>query len=208
MQAQVRNVAGAESRTLLAHASAHASLGRAIRVAACAFAVALTAAAAQVTAPLPFTAVPLVLTPLAVMLTGAALGSRLGFLTQTAYLMAGAAGLQVFAPSVTLPPGALRLLGPTGGYLMAYPLAAFATGWLAERGWDRRYVTAAAAMLVGLTIIFVGGVAWLRAAGFAPSWTVAVATGFLPHIGFDLVKVLAAAAILPQAWRIAGRGQT
>jgi biotin transport system substrate-specific component len=194
-----------ESPTFLARASQGAPLTAAIRVTACAFALALTAAAAQVTAPLPFTAVPLVLTPLAVMLTGAALGSRLGFATQVAYLLAGLAGLQVFAPSVTLPPGALRVLGPTGGYLMAYPVAAFATGWLAERGWDRRYLTSAAAMLAGLAIIFAGGILWLRVAGFVPSIFAAVTTGLLPHIGFDLVKVLAAAAILPQAWRLVGR---
>ncbi len=100
--------------------------------------------------PLPFTAVPFVLTPMVVLLAGAALGSRLGALSQMLYLAAGAAGLPVFAPSVTLPPGALRLLGPTGGYLLAYPVAAFVTGWLAERGWDRRYLSSAAAMLLGL----------------------------------------------------------
>jgi biotin transport system substrate-specific component len=115
------------------------------------------------------------------------------------------AGLQVFAPSVVLPPGAARLMGPTGGYLMAYPIAAFVVGALAERGWDRRYLTSAAAMLVGLLIIFAGGVAWLRAAGFAPSVGAAIATGFLPHITFDLVKVCAAAAILPQVHRLIGR---
>jgi biotin transport system substrate-specific component len=129
----------------------------------------------------------------------------LGFATQLAYLAAGIAGLPVFAPSLTLPPGALRLLGPTGGYLMAYPLAAFAAGWLAERGWDRRYVTSAAAMLAGLSIIFAGGILWLRVGGFAPSFSVAIGTGLLPHIAFDLVKVLAAAMILPQAWRIVGQ---
>src|SRR5476649_2544404 len=121
------------SRTFLDRATEGASLGAAIKVAACTLAVALTATAAQVTSPLPFTAVPLVLTPLAVMLTGAALGSWLGFVSQLAYLVAGAAGMQVFAPSLTLPPGALRLVGPTGGYLMAYPIAAFVTGYLAER---------------------------------------------------------------------------
>jgi len=197
-----------ESRTFLAHAAAGTSSAGALRVGASVFAVALTAAAAQITAPLPFTAVPLVLTPLAVMLTGAALGSRLGFATQIAYLAAGMVGLPVFAPSLTLPPGALRLLGPTGGYLMAYPLAAFAAGWLAERGWDRRYLTSAAAMLGGLSIIFAGGILWLRVAGFAPSFAAAIATGMLPHIAFDLVKVLAAAMILPQAWRIVGRRQS
>src|SRR5439155_5958556 len=99
----------------------------------------------------------------AVLLCGAALGSRAGAAAQILYLAAGAAGLPVFAPSAELPPGALRLLGPTGGYLMAYPIAAFVAGYLAERGWDRRYWTSVAAMLLGLALIFLGGLSWLTA---------------------------------------------
>jgi biotin transport system substrate-specific component len=138
--------------------------GPLIRAAAVALAVALTAAAAQFTILLPFTAVPFTMGPLAVLLTGAALGSRLGFVAQALYLAAGAAGLAVFTPSPTLPPGPLRLIGPTGGYLMAYPIAAFLTGYLAERGWDRRYLTSYAAMLAGLFLIFTSGVTWLAVA--------------------------------------------
>ncbi len=63
--------------------------------------------------------------------------------------------------TVSVIPGLLRLVGPTGGYLMAYPVAAFVTGWLAERGWDRHYLTSVSAMLLGLAIIFTGGVTWL-----------------------------------------------
>jgi hypothetical protein len=70
----------------------------------------------------------------------------------------------VFAASPILPQGAARLLGPTGGYLMSYPVAAFVTGWLAERGFDRRYFTACVAMLCGLTVVFAGGVSWLALA--------------------------------------------
>jgi biotin transport system substrate-specific component len=161
----------------------------------------LTAAAAQFTSTLPFTAVPFTLAPLAVMLTGAALGSRLGFLSQALYLAAGAAGLAVFAPSVILPPGAGRLVGPTGGYLMAYPVAAFVTGWLAERGWDRRYLTSLASMLAGLAVIFAGGVSWLS---LMPGQTIAsaIAGGFLPYIAMDLVKAAIAAKVLPISWKI------
>ena len=175
-----------------------------LRAAAVTVAVALTAAAAQFTLPLPFTAVPFTLTPLVVMLTGAALGSRLGFLTQALYLLAGALGVAVFAPSVTLPPGAARLVGPTGGYLLAYPVAAFVTGWLGERGWDRRYVTSLAGMLAGLAIIFAGGVSWL-ALVFTQSLGTAVATGFAPFVAADLLKAAAAALILPSAWKFVGR---
>src|SRR5262245_12883603 len=144
--------------SLLTHSLARSEQRAPARILAVGLAVALTAAAAQFTMPLPFTAVPFTLTPLVVMLSGAALGSRLGFLSQVLYLFAGAIGLSVFAPSATLPPGAARLLGPTGGYLLAYPVAAFVTGWLAERGWDRRYLTSLASMLAGLAIIFAGGV--------------------------------------------------
>src|SRR5689334_4852763 len=103
------------------------ALAPAIRAGAVTLAVIVTAAAAQVSVPLPFTPVPLVLTPLAVLVSAAALGSRLGTVAQVMYLVAGIAGLPVFAPSTQLPPGALRLFGPTGGYLMAYPAAAFIT---------------------------------------------------------------------------------
>src|SRR5438132_6987957 len=92
---------------------------------AVAFVTVLTAIAAQVSVPLPFTPVPFTFQPMIVLLGGAALGSRLGMTSQIAYLALGIAGLPVFAASGTLPPGAARLLGPTGGYLMAYPFAAF-----------------------------------------------------------------------------------
>ena len=103
------------------------------------FVTVLTAAAAQISIPLPFTPVPFTFQPMVVLLGAAALGARLGVASQILYLALGFAGLPVFAASPVLPQGAARLLGPTGGYLMAYPFAAFAAGWLAERGFDRRY---------------------------------------------------------------------
>ena len=191
----------ASTGSILSHALGRADVRMSVRAAAVVLAAMLTAAAAQFTSTLPFTAVPFTLAPLAVMLTGAALGSRLGFLSQALYLAAGAAGLAVFAPSVILPPGAGRLVGPTGGYLMAYPVAAFVTGWLAERGWDRRYLTSLASMLAGLAVIFAGGVSWLS---LMPGQTIAsaIAGGFLPYIAMDLVKAAIAAKVLPFSWRI------
>ena len=124
--------------SLLSTYAARTDMRTAIRVASAVLLAALTAAAAQVSIPLPFTPVPFTLQPMVVLLGGAALGARLGMSAQVLYLLAGIAGLPVFAASPVLPPGALRLLGPTGGYLMAYPFAAFLTGWLAERGFDRR----------------------------------------------------------------------
>jgi len=181
-------------------ASASASLAPAVRVAAVALAVAATATAAQFTVVLPFTAVPFTLTPLVVILAGAVLGSRLGAAAQMAYLAAGVAGLQVFAPSVVLPPGAGRLLGPTGGYLLAYPMAAFVSGYLAERGWDRTFLRAVVALSAGLVVIYLGGLAWMTR--FAPSLGAAFAQGVAPFIVADLVKVAIAALMLPRAWRL------
>ena len=88
--------------------------------------------AAQISVPLPFTPVPFTLQPMVVLLGGAALGARLGMASQVLHLALGIAGFPVFAASAVLPQGALRLLGPTGGYLMSYPFAAFVAGALAE----------------------------------------------------------------------------
>jgi biotin transport system substrate-specific component len=191
------------THSLLDTAVATSSLRSAIRVAAVALAVTVTGAAAQVALRLPFTPVPFVLTPLAVLLCGAALGSRLGAAAQIAYLAAGAVGIPVFSPSADLPPAALRLLGPTGGYLMAYPLAAFLAGWLAERGWDRRYWTSVAAMLLGLAVIFAGGLSWLTIT-VTHSLSTSMTLGLRWFIALDVVKVLAAAAILPYSWKLLG----
>ena len=113
---------------------------------------ALTAAAAQISVPLPFTPVPFTLQPMIVLLGGAVLGPRLGWPARSLYLAAGLAGLPVFAFSPELPQGAARLIGPTGGYLMAYPLAAFVTGAWPTRGFDRRYLTSVLAMTAGLAV--------------------------------------------------------
>jgi biotin transport system substrate-specific component len=183
----------------------------AIRAASVLFITALTAAAAQVSVPLPFTAVPFTFQPMIVLLGGLALGSRLGAASQVLYLAAGIVGLPVFAASVTLPPGALRLLGPTGGYLMAYPFAAFVAGYFAERGFDRRYLTSVIAMLAGLAVVYTCGVVWLglfarTAAGSAATGLqAALMTGVVPFVIADFTKLLLAAAIVPGLWRIVGR---
>jgi biotin transport system substrate-specific component len=195
--------------TLLEHVSvgaASAAAWRSIRVASVLFLTALTAAAAQTSVHLPFTPVPLTLTTMVVLVGAAALGPRLGAASQVLYLILGIAGLPVFAASPILPQGAARLLGPTGGYLLAYPIAAFVTGWLASRGFDRRYITATFAMLAGLVTIFIGGVFWL--AYFAPGaegrslgLTLALEAGLYPFILADLIKVCVVSAVLPGAWR-------
>ena len=163
------------------------------------FVAVLTAAAAQLSFPLPFTPLPFTIQPMIVLVGAAALGSRLGALSQILYLTLGLVGLPVFAFSPELPQGFARLLGPTGGYLMAYPAAAFITGLLAERGLDRRYLTSILAMTAGLSVIFIGGVAWItQAAGLQT----ALATGLYPFIVVDIVKIVAAGLVLPTAWKL------
>jgi len=186
-------------------------IARGIQIASVLFITALTAAAAQISIPLPLTAVPLTFQPMVVLVGGLVLGSRLAFASQVLYLAVGIAGLPVFAASATLPPGALRLLGPTGGYLMAYPVAAFVAGYLAERGFDRRYITSVLAMFAGLAIIFVSGVTWLglfarTLTGSAPvGMQAALATGLYPFILPDVIKLALAAGLVPALWRLVGR---
>ena len=193
--------------TLLTAIAAGGEMRTGIRVASVLLITALTAAAAQVSIPLPFTPVPFTLQPMVVLLGGAALGARLGMSAQVIYLLAGIAGLPVFAASAVLPQGPLRLLGPTGGFLWSYPVAAFVAGSLAERGFDRRYLTSVAAMTCGLAIVFACGVTWLalfaRPAGIG--FDAALRTGFYPFVPADMFKVLIAAAIMPSLWRLLGR---
>jgi biotin transport system substrate-specific component len=173
------------------------------RAAAVLFVTVLTIVAAQVSIPLPFTPVPFTLQPMVVLLGGAALGARLGMSSQILYLAIGLAGLPVFAASPTLPQGFARLLGPTGGYLMSYPLAAFVAGYLAERGFDRRYATSVLAMAAGLAIIFAVGVAWIAWGIPHAGLSTAIATGLVPFVPADVVKIFLAATVLPAAWRYA-----
>jgi biotin transport system substrate-specific component len=173
-----------------------------IRVLAVTFVAALTAALSQVSVPLPFTPVPFTLQPVVVLVGAAVLGARLGAASQILYLMLGVAGFPVFAYAPDLPQGLGRLLGPTGGYLMAYPLAAFITGWLSERGMDRRYLTSVAAMAAGLGTVFAGGVLWLAASIGMPG---ALAAGLYPFVLVDLFKIAVSATVAPAAWRVVGR---
>lgn len=152
------------------------------------FAVAM-AAASQIAIPLPGTAVPMTLSPLAAILAGLWLGPRAGAASMVLYLAAGAAGLPVFAPMGA--PGALRLLGPTGGYLLAFPIAAFAAGAVARR--YPAFVGRVLAAAIGMVIIHVGGIAQLTI--LTGSLTRAVIVGSLPFLAMDLVKALLAGAL-------------
>ncbi|MBN1826482.1 MAG: biotin transporter BioY [Candidatus Eisenbacteria bacterium] len=157
----------------------------------------LIALSAQIA--IPFVPVPLTGQTFAVLLVAALLGGRLGAATMIAYLIEGAAGLPVFSGWSG---GAARLFGPTGGYLIAFVPAAWIVGSLCERGWDRRFPTAALAMIAGNAVILLGGVAWLSLfTGVAR----AAAAGLVPFLAGDILKIVLAALALPAGWRLLGR---
>src|SRR5205085_8980926 len=160
----------------------------------------LVAMAAQVVVPLPWTPVPLTAQTFAVLLTGALLGSRLGALALVAYLAEGASGLPFFQGGTG---GLAPLFGLTAGYLFAFPAAAFVTGYLAERGWARRYLPAAAAMALGSLVILAGGWAWLALS--LRNGVEALRLGVAPFLVGDLVKIALAAAALPAGWALVRR---
>ncbi len=143
---------------------------------------------AQLSLPLPFTPVPLTVGNLAVLLVGLGLGSRRGFAALALYLAEGAAGLPVF--SHPGPGGVAQLIGPTGGYLLAYPLAAFVTGWLWERA-PRNFARAALAAIGGELMLFAGGVAWLMV--LTRSLPQAASFGLYPFIFAEVIKIMVAA---------------
>ena len=137
----------------------------------------------------------------AVLLTGALLGSRLGAAAVIAYLIEGAIGLPFFAGGGA---GIVRFFGPTGGYLVAFPAAAFVTGAFAEHGWDKNYPQAVAAMAIGSAIVFLGGWAWFTILTSTPpvaAFQIAV-WQFLPG---DVIKIALAAAVLPTGWALLKR---
>lgn len=157
--------------------------------------VALTA---QISVPLPWTPVPITGQMLGVLLVGVALGSARGFAALALYLIEGAAGLPFFAGGAA---GPAVLLGPTGGYLLGFPVAAAITGALAERGWDRRVWTAALAMALGNLAVYAFGLPWL--AQFV-GWSHVLVEGFWPFLPGALIKIGVASALLPFAWRWVG----
>lgn len=154
-----------------------------------------TALAAQIAIPVPGSPVPITGQTFAVLLSGAVLGARRAFAAQLLYLAQGALGLPVLAAGGA---GLVKFAGPTGGYMIAFPVAAALTGTLAQRGWDRRFATMLAAMLAGSAVIFGAGLAGL--ARFLPPGQL-LASGLLPFLPGDLIKSALAAAAFPLLWR-------
>ena len=150
---------------------------------------AAVAAASQIAIPIPGTPVPFTLQPMLVILAGMWLGPVAGAASMVLYLAAGAAGLPVFTPIGA--PGLARFFGPTGGYLIAYPAAAWVAGTLGRRasGIGGRWLAAAA----GIVVIFLGGIAQL--AILSSSIGRALQLGVTPFAALDLVKAFIAAAI-------------
>ena len=160
---------------------------------------AMMALSAKVNLPLRY--VPMTLQTLVVLVVGAAYGWRLGSATMIAYLAEGALGLPVFAGPVG---GIAPLVGPTAGYLYGFVAAAFITGWLAERGWDRSVALLFVAMAVAHVVIFIAGFSWL-AYGIGLGTTKAWAVGVVPFIAASVIKNALGAALMPAARRVIDR---
>lgn len=150
------------------------------------------AACAHVAVPLPFTPIPFTLQPFAVILVGMLLGPTAGFAAMALYLVEGAAGLPVFTPAGL--PGVARLLGPSGGYLFAYPLAAALAGGIPALLRSRRYVTYAAAGTAAMLLVYLCGAAWFSIS-LHVAFADALGSTVVPFALSDAVKIIAAAGI-------------
>ena len=151
---------------------------------------------AKVTVPLPFTPVPLTMQNFGVLAVGLLLGARRGFAALALYLVEGAFGLPVFSPSV-LGGGIAQILGPTGGFLMAYPLVAFVAGWIYERT-SGRFVWAALSSVAAELVLFAGGLSWL--AVLTHSVSMAIRYGLYWFVFAEVIKVLMSAGVAAR-WR-------
>jgi biotin transport system substrate-specific component len=150
----------------------------------------------QISIPLPFTPVPLTGQTFAILLIGSALGFRRGTASLLLYTMEGIAGLPFFAGGGS---GLSHLAGPTGGYLVGFILAAALVGWLAEKVGVFRFSTTLLVFLAGEVVIYASGVSWLAA---FLGMQKAITAGLLPFLFGDIIKMVAAAATLPAAWKL------
>lgn len=170
-----------QSRTLLVSRQVAIVVSASLVIAVC----------ARISLPLPFTPVPLTLANFAVLAVGLVLGSRRGFVAAVLYLSYGAAGMPVFSPAG--PGGMAHLLGPSGGYLLSYPLVAFVAGFIASR-LGRGFAAKAVAAATAEVLLFAIGVTWIAALTHV-SLLQAVAFGLYPFVFAEVIKVMAAAAV-------------
>ncbi|MGL4322841.1 MAG: biotin transporter BioY [Beijerinckiaceae bacterium] len=150
----------------------------------------------------PFYPVPMTMQTLVVLMIGAAYGARLGLATVALYLFEGLIGLPVFAGTPERGIGLAYMVGPTGGFLLGFAAAAYLTGWLAERGWDRSILKLMGAMALGHAVIFLFGLSWLATfVGPAMAWTF----GMAPFYAATLFKTVLGAVALPVVWSLIAR---
>ncbi len=147
---------------------------------------------------IPLQPVPQTGQTLGVFLVALALGARLGGAAVGAYLLEGAIGLPVLAGFTG---GIAKVVGPTGGFLIGFLIAALLVGWLADRGWTKNVLLVGAAMLLGTIVIYVPGLLWLSR--FVGEKTFEY--GLTPFIGGDIIKAVLAALLLPVAWKLTRR---
>lgn len=162
----------------------------------------VVALCARITIPLPFTPVPLTVQNLGVLLVGLLLGSRRGFAALALYLMEGAVGLPVFSPSALGLTGIAQILGPTGGFLMAYPFVAFLAGYIFERG-SKTFLRAVSAGLLAEILLFAGGLTGLYV--FTHSLAKAAYLGLYWFLAAEVMKVMFAAAIATRWQRVSAK---
>lgn len=159
----------------------------------------LLSLAAQIQLLLPISPVPITGQTFAVLLLGALFGRKRGPATVLTYLGLGGLGFPIFAGGAA---GIAKLAGPTAGYLLGFPAAAFLVGALAERGWDRRPSTTAAGMVLGNLVIYSAGALWLST---FVGWNQVLQAGVIPFLVGDALKIALATFLLPTAWRLVGQ---
>ena len=167
----------------------------------------LVAGLAQISIHLGFTPVPITGQTLGVLLIGAAYGPGLGAATMGLYLLWAVVGLPVLAPDGGVHSTGLHVLTPsfaTGGYLWGFVLASGLVGWLSRRGWDRAMRTSISAMFLGSVALYAVGLPWLHHL-LKGSWQDTFALGLYPFVIGDALKLLAAAGLLPVAWKLLRR---
>lgn len=163
---------------------------------------ALTALLAQVAIPL--WPVPITGQTLAVLLVGGALGATRGTLSMVLYAAVGMLGLPVFSAASS---GVRVVLGPTGGYIVGFVLAAALTGWLAERKWDRKFLGGMVSYLAGSAVVFAVGLPWLAfSLGLDPNQ--ALQAGLYPFILGGVIKAVIAAGVIRLGWFAADRSSS
>lgn len=191
----------ARTSTLVSILPGTTSISRSVRNVGLALAgSALLALSAKI--QVPFWPVPMTMQTFAVIVLAMAFGARLGAATVALYLLEGAVGLPVFAGTPEKGIGLAYMMGPTGGYLAGFLVAAGLAGWMAERGWDRSFLKATAVNALATAVIFTGGLAWL-AVLVGPAKAVAV--GLTPFLAASAFKIALGGAVMPLAWSFARR---